>query len=105
MRRKFTFDEKINVLTLLFSGASKASLARMMKIDRRDISMWELRFHNYGIHGLKRLHRVNFPEEFKQEVLASYQQGGISMRQLAADYNICYYTLRNWLREERTNER
>ena len=103
MRQSFTFNDKVNILTLLYSGMSKNRLSRIMQIDRRDITMWELRFQNFGIQGLKRLRRCTIPMEYKQEVVDACVSGEGSLRQIAADYNVSYSSLKNWLRQSRHN--
>lgn len=101
MKRCFTFEQKVNVLTLLFSGARRKSIAESLRIDRREITLWELRFRHFGLDGLQRLRRCNFPEEFKQEVVQACLSGKDTFRQLAVDYNVSYSTLKNWVREAR----
>jgi len=99
MKRSFSLEQKVNVLTLLFSGASRKSVAESLRIDRREITIWELRYRRFGLDGLRRLRRCNFPEELKQEVVQVCLSGQDSFRQLAVDYNVSYSTIKNWVRE------
>lgn len=101
MKRSISFEQKVNILTLLFSGASRKGIADSLRIDRREITLWELRYRNFGLDGLQRLHRCNFPEDFKQEVVQACLSGKDTFRQLAVDYNVSYSTLKNWVREAR----
>ena len=99
MKRSFSLEQKVNVLTLLFSGATRKSVAESLRIDRREITLWELRYRRFGLDGLWRLRRCNFPEELKQEVVQACLSGQDSFRQLAVDYNVSYSTIKNWVRE------
>lgn len=99
MKRSFSLEQKVNVLTLLFSGATRKSVAESLRIDRREITLWELRYRRFGLDGLRRLRRCNFPEELKQEVVQACLSGQDSFRQLAVDYNVSYSTIKNWVRE------
>ena len=99
MKRSFSLEQKVNVLTLLFSGATRKSVAESLRIDRREITLWELRYRRFGLDGLRRLRRCNFPEELKQEVVQACLSGQDSFRQLAVDYNVSYSTIKNWVHE------
>ena len=97
--RRFTSQDKLHVLTLLKSGASKKSIARLLQIDRRDITVWDLRYQRYGAEGLEPTFKRTIPAATKRQIVEQYLKGGISARQLCADNNICLSTLKNWRRQ------
>ncbi len=103
-RKRHSVDEKVNILALLYSGDSRRGLSLRYKIDKKDIRLWDIRFKTFGLSGLEPLKRCAIPEWYKQEVLEEYEKGGISMRQLAVEKNICLSTLQNWLRKRRRGQ-
>ena len=103
-RKRHSVDEKVNILALLYSGDSRRGLSLRYKIDKKDIRLWDIRFKTFGLSGLEPLKRCSIPGWYKQEVLEEYEKGGISMRQLAVEKNICLSTLQNWLRRRRREQ-
>ena len=95
-RKRHSVDEKVNILALLYSGDSRRALSLRYKIDKKDIRLWDIRFKTFGLSGLEPLKRCSIPGWYKQEVLEEYEKGGISMRHLAVEKNICLSTLQNW---------
>ncbi|MBP1530639.1 MAG: hypothetical protein ILA39_00740 [Bacteroidaceae bacterium] len=103
-RKRHSVDEKVNILALLYSGDSRRGLSLRYKIDKKDIRLWDIRFKTFGLSGLEPLKRCSIPGWYRQEVLEEYEKGGISMRQLAVEKNICLSTLQNWLRRRRREQ-
>ena len=94
--RRFTSQDKEHILTMLHSGVSKKTIARLLQIDRRDITIWDLRYQRYGVEGLEPRFKHTIPAATKRQIVEEYLNGGISMRQLCTEHNICLSTLKNW---------
>ncbi|MBQ8050713.1 MAG: helix-turn-helix domain-containing protein [Bacteroidaceae bacterium] len=97
--RRFTPQDKLHVLTLLKNGASKKSIARLLQIDRRDITVWDLRYQRYGAEGLEPTFKRTISPDLKRQMIDEYQAGGISTRELCAKYNVCLSSFKNWRRQ------
>ena len=104
MARRFTQQDKVNVLTMLYSGMSKKALARLIGIDKREITIWQLRYRRNGVEGLAPLRRAVMTREQKDDIVRQYLQGTASMREVAAEHDICLSSLKNWLRQYRNEE-
>ena len=96
--RRFTAKDKKSILNLLYGGMSKKSLANILGIEKKEITVWDLRFRQNGMDGLEPLRRRSYTEAFKQQVVSEYHNEGISTRQLCVRHNISLSTLKNWLR-------
>lgn len=101
MRRGITKQDKVNVLTMLYSGMSKNSLSRLTGIDKREITIWQLRFKRGGVDGLEQLRRKVLTKEQKYEIVRQYLAGNCTMREVVAEHNICLSSLKNWMRQYR----
>ena len=97
--QRFSIQDKKDVLTILHSGVSKNLIARLLGIDKKEITIWDLRFQHYGQKGLAPLGRRRFPEEYKKQVVGEYLLGNISMRELCARQGVSLSTLKNWLHQ------
>lgn len=102
--KRFNTQDKLNVLTLLRTGMSKKSIARLLQIDKREITIWDLRYQQYGLSGLEPARKRVISQEFKRQAVEEYLAGGVSMRQLCTKYNVCLSSLKNWLRQYRKEE-
>lgn len=97
--QKFTIQDKKDVLTMLHSGVSKKCIARLLGIDKKEITIWDMRYQRYGMQGLKPLGRRLFPEDYKKQVVNEYLLGNDSLREACAKYGICLSSLKNWVRQ------
>ena len=104
MRRRFGIKEKVNVLTMLYSGMSKKSLANLLGIETREITIWDLRYKQYGIRGLEpHCHHVVSPEQ-KRLMVEEYLSGHSSTREICVKYDVSLTSLKTYLRQYRKGE-
>ena len=98
-KRRFTMYDKVNVLTLWFSGESYTNIIHTYRIDKKELSLWRKRFLTYGILGLQPLRKCTFPEEYKREVVKACLRGDKSKREVAVEYNVSFSSLKNWCKQ------
>ena len=91
--------DKVNVLTLWFSGESYTNIIHTYRIDKKELSLWRKRFLTYGILGLQPLHKCTFPEEYKRDVVKACLRGDKSKREVAVEYNVSFSSLKNWCKQ------
>ena len=103
-KRNFNTEFKMGVLTLLKAGVSKKAVCRMMGIDRREVVMWERRYHHHGADGLERLRRRLFTDDFKRQLAQDFLSGKSTMRQLALEHDVSLSSVKNWVRQYRQSQ-
>ena len=102
--KRFHPQDKLNVLNLIRSGMSKKYVARLLQVDKREITIWDLRYQQYGIRGLDPLRKRTISPDVKRQIVEEYLGGGISQREICAKHGICISSLKNWMRQYRNEE-
>ena len=97
--KRFHARDKMEVLNLIRSGISKKSIARLLQIDKREITIWDLRYQQHGIRGLEPLRKRTISPAVKRQIVEEYLEGGISKREICAKHGISLSSLKNWLHQ------
>ncbi len=53
MYRLHNFEERLNIVSRLLPGKSLESLCKELKMDRKMVRLWYLRYKKYGEDGLR----------------------------------------------------
>ena len=99
--RRFSAKDKKSILNLLYGGMSKVYAAHLFKVDKREITIWDLRYRQYGMRGLEPLRKRTISPVVKRQIVEEYLGGGISQREICAKHGICISSLKNWMRQYR----
>ncbi|MBQ8050813.1 MAG: helix-turn-helix domain-containing protein [Bacteroidaceae bacterium] len=99
--RKFTVKDKKKVLDLLHDGMTKNALARLLGIERKRITIWELRYKEKGIEGLEPPARRRYTQAFQRQLVREHLRNKTSMCELCAKYNISLSSVKNWVHKHR----
>ena len=99
--QKFSIQDKKDILTMLHSGVSKKAVARLVGIEKKELTIWELRYQQYGMQGLAPLQRRTLSADYKKQLVNEYLNGDLSMREMCAKHGVCLSSLKNWLRQYR----
>ena len=63
MYRHHNYEERLNIVSRILSGESIDSICRELKLDRKMVVQWRLRYQKYGEKGLENKRRGRPPKD------------------------------------------
>lgn len=99
--RKYSFDEKVNILSLIDSNHTVQSIVRKFRINENVIYQWKRLYDLNGSEGLrhKRKNR-SYSQAFKEKIVQEHIKEKESFPKLATKYDLSSAGMvSNWLRD------
>lgn len=101
MRRRHSFEERLNVVSRIVSGESIHSLSRSLSIDKSQVKQWYLRYLKYGEEGLRRKSPFCHSSEEKASIIKEYAEKDIPLHEICLRYDLDRSTVQGWMRKSR----
>ena len=100
---KYSFKEKLAIVSEVICGKSKASVRRKYNVDQHVLEIWVARYRLYGEAGLLRAKMVrHYSPAEKERIILEHVQDGVSLSGLSVRYGLERSTIKAWLREVRS---
>lgn len=101
---KYTFEEKLNIVSQVQDGKSIHSLWRETHIKERTILEWVRKYDLYGECGLRKRPNIVATPEFKEEVVRLIIEKSVPLYEVVLQYGVSRAALENWVRLVKTND-
>ena len=72
MYRHHNFEERLNIVSRLQSGESLDSLCKDLKIDKKMVRLWYLRYKKYGEDGLRGIRYSHYTADEKFVIVKKF---------------------------------
>ena len=100
---KYSFKEKLAIVTEVICGKPKAVVRREHHVDQHELDIWVARYRLHGESGLLKPKMVrHYSPAEKERIILEHIQDGVSLSQLSLRYGLHRSTVKAWLREVRT---
>lgn len=102
MYRRHTFEEKLEVISLIESGQGIDTLCRERRLDHHMVRLWLATYRTYGEEGLRPRWgaRRRTPLE-KERVVQEFLIKGVPLARLCLQYGIARSCIKGWVRQVR----
>ena len=99
---KHTFEEKLNIVSILQQGYPLERICRERGLDHHEVYQWRLRYEAEGEEGLRKPTRAyGIPSEQKESIVREFIEDFVPLSQLSLRYNVHRTTLKVWIRKVR----
>ena len=98
MYRHHNFEERLNIVSRLQSGESLESLCKDLKIDKKMVRLWYLRYKKYGEEGLRGIRYSHYTADEKFVIVKKFVEKGITLQELCLQYDLSRSTIKSWVR-------
>ena len=88
---KYTFEEKLRIVTLLKSGYPLKRLCKERRLDHHVVGIWRARYELHGEDGLEK----------KEEIVRAHLEKDVSLPVLSIRYDVNCSTIKVWVRKVR----
>lgn len=103
MFMKYSFGEKLNVVSEILCGKGVKTLCRERHLDKRQVRDWVARYKAYGEEGLRQsTKRYHFSAAEKEKIILEHIRDGVTLQQLCLRYDVNRSTIQSWLRKIRS---
>ena len=94
---KYTFEEKLNIVTLIKSGYPLNRLCKERRLEHRMVEVWRSRYELYGEVGLRiGTKAYSYTAEKKEEIVRAHLEKGVSLSALSIRYDVNCSTIKVW---------
>lgn len=97
MYRHHNFEERLNIVSRLLSGEPLESLCRELKIDKKMVRMWYLRYQKYGEIGLRGTRSYHYTADEKLAIVKEFKEKGVTLQELCLRYDVQRRTIQKWV--------
>lgn len=99
--RKYSFDEKINILNLIDSSHTVQSIAKDFQINKSVIYQWKRLYDLNGSEGLRHKRKKrSYSQAFKGKIVQEHIKEKVSFSKLATKYDLSSAGMvSNWFRD------
>lgn len=101
MYRHHNFEERLNIVSRLLSGDPLESLCRELKMDKKMVRLWYLRYKKYGEDGLRGTRSYHYSAEEKLAIVKEFVEKGVILQEICLRYNLNRSTIQSWIRRYR----
>lgn len=105
--RKYSFDEKINILNLIDNNHTVQSIARDLQINKNVIHQWKRLYDLNGSEGLRHQRKNrSYSQAFKERIVQEHIKEKLSFPKLATKYGLSSAGMvSNWFRDYTTGKK
>ncbi|KAA6322676.1 hypothetical protein EZS27_027802 [termite gut metagenome] len=100
---RHTFEEKLNIVFQVKTGAPILHISRDYHIREGMILEWVRKYDRYGESGLHKQPNIRATSEFKEEVVRSVIEKSIPLPWVVLQYGVSKTALESWVRAVRRN--
>ena len=97
MYRHHNFEERLNIVSRLLSGEPLASLCKELKMDRKMVRHWYLRYKKYGEEGLRGIRYSHYTSDEKLAIVKEFLEKGVTLQELCLRYDLSSSTIKTWV--------
>jgi transposase-like protein len=104
MYRHHYFEERLNIVSRLLSGEPLATLCRELKMDKKMVRLWYLRYKKYGEDGLRCLRftrNSHYTADEKLAIVKEFLEKGVTLQELCLRYDLSRSAISTWCRLHR----
>ncbi len=99
---KYTFEEKLRIVTLIKSGYPLKRLCKERRLDHHMVGIWRARYELHGEDGLRFGTRAyGYAAEKKEEIVRAHLEKDVSLPVLSIRYDVNCSTIKVWVRKVR----
>ncbi len=98
MYRHHNFEERLNIVSRLVSGEPLGTLCRELKLDKKMVRQWYLRYKKYGEDGLRGTRSYPYTAEEKRVIVNEFLKKGVTLQELCLRYDLPRSTIQSWVR-------
>ena len=100
---KYSFEEKLAIVSEVISGKTKASVCREHHVDKHELNIWVARYKLYGESSLLKPKKIrHYSPAEKELIILEHTRNGVSLSQLSLQYGLDRSTVKAWLRKIRS---
>ena len=98
MYRHHNFEERLNIVSRLQSGEPLESLCKELKLDKKMVRLWYLRYKKYGEEGLRGTRYSRYTADEKLAIVKEFVEKGVFLQTLCLRYDLNRSTIKTWVR-------
>ena len=98
MYRHHNFEERLNIISRLQSGEPLESLCKELKIDKKMVRLWYLRYKKYGEDGIRGTRYSHYTADEKLTIVKEFVEKGVFLQTLCLQYDLSRATIKTWVR-------
>mgnify|MGYP003497782224 FL=1 len=98
MYRHHNFEERLNIVSRLQSGEPLESLCKELKLDKKMVRLWYLRYKKYGEEGLRGTRYSRYTADEKLAIVKEFVEKGITLQELCLQYDLSRSAIKSWVR-------
>lgn len=98
MYRHHNFEERLKVVSRLQSGEPLRSLCKELKMDKKNVRLWYLRYKKYGEEGLRGIRYSHYTSDEKLAIVKEFLEKGVTLQELCLRYDSSSSTIKTWAR-------
>ena len=98
MYRHHNFEERLKIVSRLQSGESLRSLCKELKMDKKNVRLWYLRYKKYGEEGLRSIRYSHYTSDEKLAIVKDFLEKGVTLQELCLRYDLSSSTIKTWVR-------
>ena len=96
MYRHHNFEERLKIVSRLQSGEPLRSLCKELKMDKKNVRLWYLRYKKYGEEGLRGIRYSHYTSDEKLAIVKEFLEKGVTLQELCLRYDLSSSTIKTW---------
>ena len=97
MYRHHNFEERLKIVSRLQSGEPLRSLCKELKMDKKNVRLWYLRYKKYGEEGLRGIRYSHYTSDEKLAIVKEFLEKGVTLQELCLQYDLSSSTIKTWV--------
>lgn len=98
MYRHHNFEERLKIVSRLQSGEPLRSLCKELKMDKKNVRLWYLRYKKYGEEGLRGIRYSHYTSDEKLAIIKEFLEKGVTLQELCLRNDLSSSTIKTWVR-------
>ena len=98
MYRHHNFEERLNIVSRLQSGEPLEPLCKELKLDKKMVRLWYLRYKKYGEEGLRGIRYSHYTSDEKLAIIKEFLEKGVTLQELCLRNDLSSSTIKTWVR-------
>ena len=98
MYRHHNFEERLKIVSRLQSGEPLRSLCKELRMDKKNVRLWYLRYKKYGEEGLRGIRYSHYTSDEKLAIVKEFLEKGVTLQELCLRYDLSSSTIKTWVR-------
>lgn len=87
----------MNIVSRIISGEPIRPLCRELRIDRKEVRQWLLRYKAYGEEGLRGTRAVLYTSAEKLAIVKEFLEKGVTLQEISLKHNLSLTTVKTWI--------